>query len=226
MNVFQLIQQGGPIMYVLLCFSILAVALILLKVYHFYLAEIWKKDLVSVALSELKLGNLKSALKNLEGSKKPCSQITKRSIELCLDKSYSATDIQSEIKRFGSNKLRELETYIRGLSVIAHIAPLVGLLGTVTGMIAAFISLEKAGGQASPAMLAGGIWEALLTTAFGLTIAIPALVAYYFLEGEVDKVKARMKDAVSQVLLVFNQINEDKDSDFKTSNIAKENYEF
>ena len=93
---------------------------------------------------------------------------------------------------------------MRGLEVIASLSPLLGLLGTVLGMIKAFVRLESAGTKVDPAILAGGIWEALLTTAFGLSVAIPALAAFYILEGQVENVRAQMKDASIRVLGILS----------------------
>ncbi|MFP6717413.1 MAG: MotA/TolQ/ExbB proton channel family protein, partial [Alphaproteobacteria bacterium] len=86
----------------------------------------------------------------------------------------------------------------------ANLSPLLGLLGTVLGMIKAFARLESAGTKVDPAILAGGIWEALLTTAFGLSVAIPALAAFYILEGQVENVRAQMKDATIRVLGILS----------------------
>mgnify|MGYP005678813071 FL=1 len=72
-------------------------------------------------------------------------------------------------------------------------------------MINAFMRLEEAGSRVDPSILSGGIWEALLTTAFGLTVAIPAMAAFYYLEGEVDHVRAAMKDASIRVLRHFGK---------------------
>ena len=72
-------------------------------------------------------------------------------------------------------------------------------------MIAAFMNLEAAGNRVDPSILSGGIWEALLTTAFGLTVAIPAMAAFYYLEGEVDRVRASMKDVSIRVLRHFGK---------------------
>jgi biopolymer transport protein ExbB len=118
--------------------------------------------------------------------------------------SLSIEDRDTEISRVGSAEIRNLESYLRGLEVIANLSPLLGLLGTVLGMIKAFARLESAGTKVDPAILAGGIWEALLTTAFGLSVAIPALAAFYILEGQVENVRAQMKDATIRVLGILS----------------------
>lgn len=100
----------------------------------------------------------------------------------------------------GSKELRKLGKNLRGLGIIGHISPLLGLLGTVAGMIEAFITIEELGGRVDASVLAGGIWEALITTAFGLSVAIPAIVFYHYFEGRVDDIAAQMKDAASEIL--------------------------
>ena len=205
MSILSYIQQGGPVMYILLSLSVFAVAIALYKFAHFALLGVWKHNLVDDALEHLKAGRVKESLTLLDRSKKPCAIVTRAAIATCMDQNLSKSDITAEVERLGTLQLRAMESYLRGLSVIAHLTPLLGLLGTVIGMISAFIALEQSGGAANPTLLAGGIWVALLTTAFGLAIAIPSLGLYYFFESEVDKVKARMKDSVTQVLVLFNQ---------------------
>jgi len=93
-----------------------------------------------------------------------------------------------------------MEKYLRILSVIAQSTPLMGLLGTVTGMIQAFMKVEEAGGRAGITALAGGIWEALLTTAFGLCVAIPSMIIYHYFEGRVDDYEKKIHRYVHDVI--------------------------
>jgi len=88
-----------------------------------------------------------------------------------------------------------LERHLGGLSVAARGAPLLGLLGTVTGMMRAFMRVEAAGGEVEVAALAGGIWEALLTTAFGLVVAVPALFAWHYFRAAAEWYLRMMRDA-------------------------------
>ena len=89
--------------------------------------------------------------------------------------------------------------------MISNIAPLLGLLGTVIGMITAFSKLEESGSRVDPAILAGGIWEALLTTAFGLIVAIPALAAFYWLDGRVDNVREDMRHLIIKTNILLKK---------------------
>jgi len=204
MNPLTFIIHGGPVMMVLLILSVLALAIILLKLYQFYHLELLHKDdCVAEALHLIREQEHEHALALLEQCKNPSSYVVCTALTCCLAPTMSMQDINTEIARVGSLKVRELESWLRGLSTIAHLSPLLGLLGTVLGMITAFMTLETSESVVSPALLAGGIWEALLTTAFGLTIAIPALAAYHYLEGKVDTLKGVMKDAATQVVLLF-----------------------
>jgi biopolymer transport protein ExbB len=205
MSVASLLEQGGPVMIVLLILSILAVTIILLKLFQFARSGLRRLSFVEDVLSLVKQGNFNKALEKLKQQKTPVAKVMACAIECGKDPTMTTKDVEAEISRVGSIEIRELESWLRGLSSIAHLSPLLGLLGTVTGMIAAFMNLEAAGSRVDPSILSGGIWEALLTTAFGLTVAIPAMAAFYYLEGEVDNVRSSMKDVSILVLRHFGK---------------------
>ena len=202
---FSLFQQGGSVMYVLLFMSILATAIILLKLYQFYRSGLRQTAFVEDTVSALARGEHDLALRNLQQQASPVARVLESAVSFGANPAMSSGDVEAEVSRVGSAQIRSLESWLRGLSSIAHLSPLLGLLGTVTGMIVAFMNLEQAGSRVDPSILSGGIWEALLTTAFGLTVAIPAMAAFYYLEGEVDHVRAAMKDASIQVLRHFGK---------------------
>jgi len=203
MNFFEIFSQGGPVMLVLLIFSVTALAIILLKAYQFWTLRIHRTRFVDQVIELLEQGETIKAQKILEQRNHPVSEVLLTTLSTALRHDMDAKDRESEIQRVGSRVIRDMESWLRGLSSIAHLSPLLGLLGTVLGMIAAFMQLEAAGSQVHPALLAGGIWEALLTTAFGLAIAIPAMAAYHYLEGWVDRTRAIMKDSATRMLLIF-----------------------
>jgi len=202
---FSLFQQGGTVMYVLLLMSILATAIILLKIYQFYRSGLRQTAFIEDTLSIVARGEHGLAIKNLQQQTSPVARVLESAVSFGANPVMSVSDVEAEVSRVGSAQIRNLESWLRGLSSIAHLSPLLGLLGTVTGMIAAFMKLQEAGSKVDPSILSGGIWEALLTTAFGLTVAIPAMAAFYYLEGEVDHVRAAMKDASIQVLRHFGK---------------------
>jgi len=103
----------------------------------------------------------------------------------------------SIVRREGALALEKVEKRLRGLATIAQVSTLMGLLGTVAGLVAAFRQIELASGQVQPGDLAEGIWAALLTTVFGLTIAIPSFLASQAFESRVDAIARRMEFIVS-----------------------------
>jgi biopolymer transport protein ExbB len=108
--------------------------------------------------------------------------------------------IEADMRDAATTYLLRLSRFNRTLELIGLIAPLLGLLGTILGMIEAFKVLQDAGAQADPALLAGGIWEALLTTALGLAIAIPAIVAFNLIENRIDNFRQQASVILSRFL--------------------------
>lgn len=205
MNTVTLFQQGGPVMIVLLALSVLATAIILVKLYQFYQCRLRHLGFVERAMSALRSGRHNEVLHLLQQQRSPVARVMESAVQCGADPHMSAKDVEAEVSRVGAAQIRNLESWLRGLSAIAHLSPLLGLLGTVMGLITAFMRLEEVDSRVDPSILAGGIWEALLTTAFGLTVAIPAMAAFYYLEGEVDRVRAAMKDAVIRTMLYFGK---------------------
>ena len=195
----EILNKGGVVMYILLALSILALAIIVLKIFHFMRAQLRRLDFVEDVISHLAQGDVKEAQRLLGGHMNPVARVMEKTVEMAFEPGLSAKDRDAEIGRVGSGEVRRLESYLGSLEIIASLSPLLGLLGTVLGMIRAFVGLERAGAQVDPTILAGGIWEALLTTAFGLSIAIPALGAFYLFEGEVERVRNAMKDVVVRI---------------------------
>lgn len=100
---------------------------------------------------------------------------------------------------------RKLESHLTTLSVISQVAPLLGLLGTVLGMVRAFLAVQQAGGTVDPSSLAGGIWEALLTTVFGLSVAIPAYLAWHGFERLVNGRLEALEELLDALLTVHEE---------------------
>ena len=179
-------------MFILLGLSILSLNIILIKSFQFSRSKIWNTLLLEPVYKLINKKDSKKANDALSKIKHPAAKI----IMTILDNpNNSAEDNENEISRIGEIEIRKLEFLLKPLEVIANLSPLLGLLGTVIGMINAFSRLESAGSKVDPSILAGGIWEALLTTAFGLIVAIPALAAFYWLDGRVDQVREDMRHA-------------------------------
>ncbi len=106
---------------------------------------------------------------------------------------------EEALRRVGSEEIERMEKNFKGLSAISHVSPLLGLLGTVTGIIGAFSVISELGGQVDVTALAGGIWEAMLTTAAGLVVAIPAQLAFLYFEKLVDSRANRMSYVITHL---------------------------
>lgn len=202
-----LVSKGGPVAIILLALSVYGLAVFLVKLYHFQSQRVLFRShgFVQQALQSIERGQKEIAVTELSTRKGPIARVMERAIQLCdADSSPEVSSAaKEELENEGRTQLERLTSYIRGLDAVAHLSPLLGLLGTVLGMIQAFMQLEEAGVQVDVTMLAGGIWEALITTAFGLAIAIPALAAVNWLEGIVERTRQDMGDAVTQTLSVI-----------------------
>ena len=199
-----LLDKGGPVMLILLALSVVALTIILVKIYQFSRSRLLRTEFIDQAVLLLHNDGTDTTLLALAETPHPVARVMETTLRTSTNTSLSIEDRDTEISRVGSAEIRNLESYLRGLEVIANLSPLLGLLGTVLGMIKAFARLESAGTKVDPAILAGGIWEALLTTAFGLSVAIPALAAFYILEGQVENVRAQMKDATIRLLGILS----------------------
>ena len=130
-------------------------------------------------------------------SKGPVGQLLESGLD---HKDIPKWKLEEKMTLTGREELQKLSKNIRGLEVIATIAPLMGLLGTVMGMVRAFSKVANLKGQVDPSVLAGGIWEALLTTAAGLAVAIPAVVMLHYFDRRTEKV-AFMLEKCGQLLI-------------------------
>jgi len=138
--------------------------------------------------------DLTAAIATCDGQAHPLAAVSKSYLESIHHPDSLRTGI---VARQGSMELERLDRRLRMLSAIGHLTPLMGLLGTVMGMVSAFAQIDMSGGNVQPGQLASGIWEALLTTVIGLMIAIPCLAAFHAFESHVDRVARQMRFIVT-----------------------------
>lgn len=194
----EMLQVGGPVVALLLVMSVISLAIVLVKLWQFRAARLGERRAAREALRLWQSGREREAVALADGSKNPVAQALARAMRgqrLGLPEAK----VREEVMRYGGDVLETLRGWFRPLEVIASLAPLLGLFGTVLGMIKAFRQLEAAGNQVNPAILSGGIWEALLTTAVGLAVAIPAVVLLNWLERRVDRLAHEMDNTVTRV---------------------------
>lgn len=187
--------RGGIVMWPLLFCSVLGVAVILDRaVFFLRLRSTNLRRLEDQLTDDLRRGKTESALRLARSSDHPVARVAASYLENLGRPAALRTEI---VRREGSLQLERVEKRLRVLAAISHLAPLLGLLGTVLGMVLAFAKIEGLQGAMKPADLAGGIWQALLTTVFGLVVAIPCMAAYHGFEGLADKIARRMQFVVT-----------------------------
>lgn len=185
-----LFQKGGPIMWPLLFCSILALAIILERLIFFFRIRFNQQKFHQRLKALVTEGKVREAKAFSLSIGHPVAQTAAVYLDN-LDQSDSLR--QDLLRRDGSEQLQMVEKRLRTLSALAHLTPLIGLLGTVVGMVAAFATIEALAGAVNPGDLAGGIWEALLTTVFGLSIAIPCMAAFHGFESRADRIAREMQ---------------------------------
>jgi biopolymer transport protein ExbB len=195
-------EAGGPIIVILAVLALAALGVAIVKFVQFYRLGVNRAAFVPEALSLIRDGREGEAVENLEVRRNPVARVMAAAIRGKANDDMSDTLVREEVTRVAQAQLDGLERGLALLSLIATVAPLLGLLGTVLGMIEAFQQMETVGDRIEPAVLAGGIWEALLTTAAGLAVAIPAAVFFTWLQRSVDVEGQRMEDAATQVFTV------------------------
>lgn len=194
------VRMGGAAMWAIAILSVLTLALILWKALRLLALGAWSGGRHSArALDLWSEGRTAEALAVVGARRSIRAQLTAAAMRAALDQRLDAESAQAETGRVARGLLAQARAGLRGLELAATVGPLLGLLGTVTGMIAAFQALQEAGSRADPATLAGGIWEALLTTAAGMAVAIPASVALAWFDGLIDKLRHDMEDAATRV---------------------------
>lgn len=205
MTAAELFERGGVVIWILAIISVYMVSVVLFKLYQFSSSGLFGSGFIDKAVNEIKQGDIRQASRTLSKVRGPVARIMRVSLDCVANREISQRSKEAEIARVGSADIRYLESHMRGLEWTANVAPLLGLLGTVVGMIRAFAKLEASGARVDPSMLAGGIWEALITTVAGLAVAVPAVAAYYAFDAMIEKVRATMRDVSVQILALEDE---------------------
>ena len=200
---FEFLSKGGVLVIPILLCSVVALAIFLERVIRFSRMRSRGAGLAEKAVDLLHQGNEDAARKLALESNSPMGRVLARAMEV---KDQDRETLETVIAHSTDEEVRTLSTYLQALATIGNIAPLLGLLGTVVGMIKAFMIIQQMGGKVNAAVLAGGIWEAMLTTALGLAVALPTMVAHSYLLARVDKYEARLQDgAVTFLSAIFKK---------------------
>ena len=182
------LDTGGPALWAIALLSVLTVAIIAWKLWRLMLDGAWATARAERALEAVLAGQGAATV-----AARPRGLRLRFVNALQAGRGLPEALAREHVTAVAQRELMRLRGGLRPLELIMTIAPLIGLLGTVLGMIEAFQALEDSGGQADPSVLAGGIWEALLTTAAGMAVAIPAAVALSWFEGIGERIQGDLE---------------------------------
>ncbi len=202
----ELIEAGGWLMLPILACSVVAVAIIAERAYALRRARICPRHLVNQVWRWLQEGHLDGQRLALLRASSPLGRVLAAAL---VNRHHSREIMKEAVEEAGQHVVLELERYLNTLGTIASITPLLGLLGTVIGMIQVFTVITTHG-VGNPASLAGGISQALITTAAGLSVAIPALMFYRYFQRRVDElVLAMEQEALKMVEILHGERERD-----------------
>ena len=192
-----LIQKGGPLMWPLLLCSVLAVAFYLERLIYFRRQEIRTGDFLRAVINLVRRKQFAEAQDRCDEAHGPVAQVLHAALQHRTEPRAQLKEIVQEVAQL---QVPLLEKRLPVLATIGYLAPLLGLLGTVTGMMQAFLQVQAKSGAATAADIAGGIWEALIATAAGLAVAIPVHAAHNFLVSRVNHFVVDMERAGIEIV--------------------------
>jgi len=193
----EIFQRGGPVMAAIAICSVASLAIILEKVFLLRATQRRMDAFKTQIHGVLKYGHLDEVERRAKEHPNPLARIFLAGLGQI---PHGEQRIREAILVSGEREARRLEAHMAGLATIVAGAPLLGFLGTVLGMIQAFQEIERLGGNVNASVLAGGIWQALLTTAAGLTVAVPTLFAHNYIMGKIRAQVVELEEE-SQTLL-------------------------
>jgi biopolymer transport protein ExbB len=199
----ELLKHCGPMGYLLMGVSAVALAVFVERLLHYHRAQINSAEFLTGVRNVLKRDNLVEAISICDATPGPVARLVKIAI---LNRENGREGVREALEEAGLLEVPRLEDKLNLLATIAQIAPIMGLLGTVLGFMTVFKNLQAQGLNAQTAALAGGVWEALVCTAFGLAIAIPSYAAYNYLVNRVNSIVLDMEKASTEILNILSNL--------------------
>lgn len=196
----ELLEKGGPILWIILGLSVLTLALIIERLLYLRKIRSDESKWFARVKSALEKQHFDEAMAICDNNLSPLTGIMKAGIE---HRNEDALALREVLKDAANQEVPQLEKNLSAIATIAHIAPLLGLLGTVTGNIDAFGVLGQFGSISDTSLLAKGISEALITTAAGLILSIPAVIIYNYLVRKINLILIRMENQVNEMILLL-----------------------
>ncbi len=198
----EFLSKGGVLVIPILLCSVLSLAIFVERLIRFTRLRSRGAGLAEKTVAMMESGQDQEAYEMLIQSNSPMGRVLAQAIEV---KDQDRETLETVIAHSTDEEVRSLSSYVQALATMGNIAPLLGLLGTVLGMIKAFMVIQQMGGKVNAAVLAGGIWEAMLTTALGLAVALPTMVAHSYLISRIDKYEARLQAGAVVFIKAFGR---------------------
>jgi biopolymer transport protein ExbB len=205
---FSIVSSGGILMFPIVICSIIVLAVSIERYLAYKKLKVNIPQLIMSIRHPLNAGNVLDAINECTVSKGPAAAVIKAGLQKF---KFGRESVKEAMETAGNTEVYHLEKNLNVLATLAGITPLIGFLGTVTGMIKAFMKIQQLSGNVNADVLAGGIWEAMVTTAAGLTVGIPAMILYNYFVNRVREFTFHMESAADEVLDIITHI-EQKDT--------------
>lgn len=177
-----LIVKGGPVMIPIIALSIIGLALILERAWALWKIRLDIPKFAQDIFLSMERGHFQKALERCEKVRHPIAEVFKLGI---LNRTLKRDELEAMMEREGDEQVQYLERYLGALIIIIGVEPMLGFLGTIVGLIKAFMAWEQLGANITVSALASGIYQAMITTAGGLIVAIPYYVIYHLIVGKI-----------------------------------------
>jgi len=207
MTLLEIMDKGGPVVWILFGYSVIALAIVLERYLHFLRMGRLPADFSAQLQDAIHADKLQSFISSRRGPEVAIIH------GLLQAQRQGVQNLVRVTTRIGSEELQRMQRGFRTLGLLGDTAPLLGLFGTITGMIKAFMVIDQAGGKVDAQALAGGIWEAMVTTGIGLAVALPILFLLHWLEGQAARRAHTMEQVAS---LMIESVPHQDDQGVKT----------
>jgi biopolymer transport protein ExbB len=195
------IQSAGPVMWLILGGGFIALIVFLERLFHLHRAQIQIDDFINGIITNLKHGNELEAITICDQTPGPAALLVRTAI---INSREKKEDLIKAIQIAGIQEIPRLERHTNLLITLAQVLPMLGLLGTVLGLLSMLVMMQQGSPIAELSDLTGGLWTALLTTAAGLITGIPAYAGYHFLISRVESIALDMEQATAEIICFFS----------------------
>ena len=201
-SLLQYIAKGGPIGMIIVLISFVAIGMIVAQLFRIRRDRLAPPDLVDDLRVLLADGDIEASIKRCEDEESPSyvSRVVGSGLVRASRSAFGMLELRSSVDEIGQLEVDRLYRLTDGIGLIASVAPMLGLLGTVVGMVGAFDTITLSDGPARPDALAGSISQALITTVLGLIVAIPSTAAYTFLRNRIDHLSTEINEGIDEII--------------------------